>query len=403
MPVRTTRPPLRDGADGGVDGVFLGGAIDGAIHAAIGGVGQDLAGVVDLGGVERGVGAHVAGEFAAMGDGVDGPDAARAGDLEGGDGEQSDGSGAEDGDAFAGLDAGELQGVHGDGQRFDDGGEFQGQVGRDREEARDRQIDELAEKSGIAGSAQKADVGADVVMTAAAVLAVVAVDGRFERGAIAGLPAGDAGPGLDHGPGRFVAQHHGELARGIADTAFGVGVDIAAADADGIDPHLDFAGAGVFDRAFGQTEFALRDELGYKHCGVPTAIVNWVCMQNFRQFEAGPDPFGRKFQVLFKWMQTAISLRHADTVDVKFILVDENGGRTEKTIALPLADLLRTAKEIGRQMDDPWCSRLGAMHLQHLVETGEDMEKDLVTVSAADLKSYAESLADAEKSAVHAT
>jgi hypothetical protein len=126
-------------------------------------------------------------------------------------------------------------------------------------------------------------------------------------------------------------------------------------------------------------------------------------MQNFRQFEAGPDPFGRKFQVLFKWMQTAISLRHADTVDVKFILVDENGGRTEKTIALPLADLLRVSKEIGRPMDDAWCSRLGAMHLQHLVETGEDMEKDLVSVSAGDLKNYAASLADAEKAAVHAT
>ena len=126
-------------------------------------------------------------------------------------------------------------------------------------------------------------------------------------------------------------------------------------------------------------------------------------MQNFRQFEAGPDPFGRKFQVLFKWMQTAISLRHADTVDVKFILTDENGGRTEKTFALPLADLLRVAKEERRQMDDPWCSRLGAMHLQHLVETGEDMEKDLVTVPAADLKRYADSLGETERSAVRAT
>jgi hypothetical protein len=125
-------------------------------------------------------------------------------------------------------------------------------------------------------------------------------------------------------------------------------------------------------------------------------------MQNFRQFEAGPDPFGQKFQVLFKWMQTAISTRHADTVDVKFILVDENGGRTEKTIALPHADLLRVSKELNRPMDDPWCSRLGALHLLRLVETGEDMEKDLVTVSAADLKGYAERLGDTEKSAVHA-
>ena len=125
-------------------------------------------------------------------------------------------------------------------------------------------------------------------------------------------------------------------------------------------------------------------------------------MQNFRQFEAGPDPFGQKFQILFKWMQTAISLRHADTVDVKFILADETGGRTEKTIALPHADLLRVAGEVGRKVDDPWCSRLAAMHLRRLVETGEDMEQDLVTVPAADLKAYAQILGETESSAVRA-
>jgi len=125
-------------------------------------------------------------------------------------------------------------------------------------------------------------------------------------------------------------------------------------------------------------------------------------MKNFRQFEAGPDPFGRKFQVLFKWMQTAISLRHADTVDVKFILVDENGERAPKTIALEHVDLLDIARETGRKVDDPWCSRLAAMHLMHLVETGEDMEKDLVTVPRADLKAYAASLAEAENAAVRA-
>ena len=125
-------------------------------------------------------------------------------------------------------------------------------------------------------------------------------------------------------------------------------------------------------------------------------------MKNFRQFEAGPDPFGRKFQVLFKWMQTAISLRHADTVDVKLILVDENGERAPKTIALEHVDLLDIARETGRKVDDPWCSRLAAMHLKHLVETGEDMEKDLVTVSRADLKAYASSLSEAENAAVRA-
>ncbi len=112
-------------------------------------------------------------------------------------------------------------------------------------------------------------------------------------------------------------------------------------------------------------------------------------MFNYREFEAGPDPFGRKFQVLFKWLQTAISIRHSDTVDVKFILLDESGEKTEKTIALPHADLLRVSQEAGRPMDDPWCGRIAALHLRHLVETGEDMEKDLVTILPADLKRYA--------------
>src|SRR5579862_2191663 len=109
-------------------------------------------------------------------------------------------------------------------------------------------------------------------------------------------------------------------------------------------------------------------------------------MQNFRQFEAGPDPFGRKFQVYFKWLQTAISIRHSDTVDVKFVLVDENEARTEKTVALPHADLVAASREAGRKVDDPWCARIAAMHLKRLIETGEDMEKDLVTVLPAELR-----------------
>ena len=125
-------------------------------------------------------------------------------------------------------------------------------------------------------------------------------------------------------------------------------------------------------------------------------------MLSFREFEAGPDPFGRKFQVMFKWLQTAISLRGADTVDVKFILTDENGGRTEKTIALPHASLLDRSRETGRNMDDPWCARLAALHLLHVIETGEDMEKDLVTVPPADLKRYAADLARSEESETHA-
>jgi len=124
-------------------------------------------------------------------------------------------------------------------------------------------------------------------------------------------------------------------------------------------------------------------------------------MLNFREFEAGPDPFGRKFLVLFKWLQTAISIRHADTVDVKFILVDDREAPSEKTIALPHADLLRVSRESGRELDDPWCARLAALHLLRLVETGEDMEKDLVTVALSDLQRHASEIARMERPEAH--
>jgi hypothetical protein len=113
----------------------------------------------------------------------------------------------------------------------------------------------------------------------------------------------------------------------------------------------------------------------------------WL-MQSFREFEAGPDPFGRKWRVFFKWMQSAISMRHSDSMDVKFILESE-GERQEKVIALMNPDLLELSRKTGHPLTDPWCSRLAAAHLSHLIESGEDMEKDLVTPTADQLAAYA--------------
>jgi hypothetical protein len=118
-------------------------------------------------------------------------------------------------------------------------------------------------------------------------------------------------------------------------------------------------------------------------------------MLNFRQFEVGPDPFGRKWQVLFKWMQTAIALRHSDTVDVKFALRSDDT-RVQKQIAMPHADLLELSRSTGHEMSDAWCSRLAAMHLKRMVESGEDLEKDLVTVRLNELAGYAAGIASEE-------
>jgi hypothetical protein len=104
-----------------------------------------------------------------------------------------------------------------------------------------------------------------------------------------------------------------------------------------------------------------------------------------RSFEAGPDPFGRTWSVEFRWLQTGISIRHADTVDVKFVLWTEGPGeqepKQEKVIALPHPHLLTLSAETGHALTDPWCMRLAARHLKYMIESGEDLEKTLVTLS----------------------
>lgn len=115
-------------------------------------------------------------------------------------------------------------------------------------------------------------------------------------------------------------------------------------------------------------------------------------IENFRKFQAGPDPFGRTWDVEFKWLQTAISIRHSDTVDVKFVVSTADEAKQEKVIALAHPDLLKLSDATGHALTDPWCMKLGALHLRHMIESFEDMEKTLVTVSLRELETYAAAL-----------
>ncbi len=110
-----------------------------------------------------------------------------------------------------------------------------------------------------------------------------------------------------------------------------------------------------------------------------------------RLFEAGPDPFGRMWKVQFRWLQTGISIRHADTVDVKFFVTSDGGETEEKVIALPHPILLQMT-ENGRKLTDAYCMRLAAEHLKHMIETTEDMEKTLVTASREEMAAYHQKL-----------
>ena len=122
-------------------------------------------------------------------------------------------------------------------------------------------------------------------------------------------------------------------------------------------------------------------------------------LDNFREFQVGPDPFGRTWQVHFDWLQNGISIRHADTVDVKFAVSTGGAPFEERIIALPHPALLAVSKKVGHALTDPWCLKIGALHLKHMLETGEDLEKTLVTPQPAEIEQYARELKGALASA----
>jgi hypothetical protein len=112
-------------------------------------------------------------------------------------------------------------------------------------------------------------------------------------------------------------------------------------------------------------------------------------IENFREFQVGPDPFGRTWRVHFNWLQTGISIRHADTVDVKFGISTEGEPFEERVIALPHPVLLVISDKMSHPLTDSWCLKIAALHLKHMLETGEDLEKTLVTMQPEEIDSYA--------------
>jgi len=115
-------------------------------------------------------------------------------------------------------------------------------------------------------------------------------------------------------------------------------------------------------------------------------------LDNFRQFQAGPDPFGRTWQVHFDWLQNGISIRHADTVDVKFAVSTGSEPFDERIVALPHPALLQASKNTGHPLTDAWCLKIAALHVKHMLETGEDLEKTLITPLAGEIEQYAREL-----------
>jgi hypothetical protein len=111
-------------------------------------------------------------------------------------------------------------------------------------------------------------------------------------------------------------------------------------------------------------------------------------MENFRDFEAGPDPFGRMWHAQFKYLQTGISIRHSDSVDVCYILDAGEAQAQRKTIVIQNADIRAYGARTGRPVSDAWCSRIAMCKLRYVIETAEDLEKDYLPVTAHEIEEF---------------
>jgi hypothetical protein len=81
-------------------------------------------------------------------------------------------------------------------------------------------------------------------------------------------------------------------------------------------------------------------------------------------------------------------------VDVKFGIGTEGQPFEERVIALHHPALLALSEKFGHPLTDTWCMKLAAMHLKHMLETGEDMEKTLVAMQPEEMDRYARELED---------
>ncbi len=110
-------------------------------------------------------------------------------------------------------------------------------------------------------------------------------------------------------------------------------------------------------------------------------------MENFRDFTVGPDPFGRTWHALFKYLQTGISIRHSDSVDVGFV-IESGDEKTQKIVVLSHPGIRDFSNRTGREITDTWCSRMAVCKLRQVIENGEDMDKDYLTVTPREIEDY---------------
>jgi len=90
---------------------------------------------------------------------------------------------------------------------------------------------------------------------------------------------------------------------------------------------------------------------------------------NYKTLDCVSQVDGTVYHCHFVYLQTAISLRHSDTVDVRYLV---NGKRI--TVALPHAAFVEFARRTGRTLTDDEAGAIAASYLKEVLESGGEVE-----------------------------
>lgn len=105
----------------------------------------------------------------------------------------------------------------------------------------------------------------------------------------------------------------------------------------------------------------------------------------YENFHASDRWSGQKLHCLYQALIVAVATRHADAVDIKF-LVDDH----PVWIALPHAAWVEYKKITGRTIADPLAIQIAGHYLKHAIESGSyEHGREMYTLTVAETLEHA--------------
>jgi hypothetical protein len=116
----------------------------------------------------------------------------------------------------------------------------------------------------------------------------------------------------------------------------------------------------------------------------------------YEDFHATDHLSGESVHCIYQSLILAISTRHADAVDIKFLM----NGRPV-WISLPHTAWVEYNKRTGKVLTDPMAVQIAGHYLKRAIETGESGGREMLVLSTAETLQQIDELIEEERAAAN--